>query len=162
MPYGALITEYGHTEKERLSLATWLSVTWALGFAVGNQIYLFQDLIEKNLGWNSVKAFQGVIVVFGAISALLMLCPVLFIREKDHSTGEPSHVELWSSIRHVFSNKKFVYFTSSDLFYWMALTFIQSGISYFMIALLGLEPSDVSFYMTMIFAFSFACYLPII
>ena len=62
VPYNALIAELGRTAKERLNIATAISVTWALGFAVGSQIYLLQNVLEAQM--EPAAAFQRSILLF--------------------------------------------------------------------------------------------------
>jgi len=160
-PYNALISELGHTPNERLDISTYISVTWALGFAVGNQVYLFQGIFEKTWSMAPTQAFQAVVGMFAVIAFVLMMLPVLFISEKKYANSSATDEGVWESLRSAFANRNFLFFTLSDFMYWLSLSFIQIGISYYIIVLLGLEKEMISGLMIIMFALSFVFYLPV-
>lgn len=159
-PYSALISELGHSPNERLDLSTYNSVAWALGFTLGNTVYPLQGIFEQN-GFSSQQAFQLVMALFALLSLIALYLPVIFIDErrysKSHSSSEGSLRAMLSSLQNV----DFRTFLFSELSYWFALTFIQTGISYYVISLLGLDKSFATVIMTVLFLVSFLFYLPI-
>ncbi len=160
-PYNALISEFGHTPKESLSISTYISITWALGFALGNQIYAFRGMAEEIFNLSSTGSFQFVLSVFAVISFLAMMAPVVFIKESKFSEERKTSENVIKSFISALKNKNFLKFVSSDLMYWLSLTFIQIGISYFVIVLLKLEESLTSFLMLVLFVLSFVFYVPV-
>lgn len=287
-PYFALVSELGHTPKERLTLSTLISVTWALGFALGSQAYLFQGLFEQalvpadvsvqivgslegvksslssvsiqdftviqqlqnvianidlnmtsiqaglndmqmilkdtdlssifavhnlreyihevnidslpsiqelsnikymlsridlsslhelqtikpieslrtllnsqNLQEISTNSLQYTILSFSGLAFIAMMLPVIFINEKKYSEPHISKEGSFQAVKSAFSNKNFRYFTISDLAYWLSLTFIQIGISYYITILLGLPKEMASQYMLVTFLTSFIFYVPV-
>ncbi len=78
----AWLSELGHNPRERLFLSTLISITWAIGFAIGSQAVALQSMFEKSYGYSSHRAFQTVMVIFGGISLILMYLPVLVIDER--------------------------------------------------------------------------------
>jgi len=160
-PYNALISEYGHTPKESLSISTFISITWALGFAFGSQVYLFKDIFQNSFGLSGTQAFQAVLVMFGIIAFIAMLFPVLFIKESKYSKQQSTNENVLKSLKSAFSNKNFLKFVSSDLTYWLSMTFIQVGISYFVIVLLQLPEETTSFLLVLLFVISFLFYVPV-
>jgi len=156
-PFNALIAELGHNPRERLMISTVISVTWALGFAVGNFVYEFQGLFEKS-GMSSVSAFQAVEIIFGAVSLLLMLLPVLFIDERRYAEYSVSHEGTGEALRSALRNSNFFRFLVSELLYFVCQTVIQMGIVYYVVTLLGLEKELTSFLMILMFLLSFAFY----
>lgn len=159
VPYTALISEFGHDSNERLGISTALSITWALGFAIGNQVYAVRDALRATLG--PVVSFQVTLAVFGGVSLILMLLPVLFIDERRYSENRVSKEGSFAALASAFRNRDFRVFTFSDFMYWLALTFIQTGISYYVTLLIGLPESFASLLMTVLFLLSFAFYVPI-
>ncbi|MDC7225348.1 MAG: MFS transporter [Spirochaetales bacterium] len=159
-PYFALMSELGHTPDERLQLSTMISITWALGFMLGNGTYLLQGMLEA-AGLEPLTAFQAVIGFFAVISLVLMYLPVFFINEKryceEHSSSEGSFTAVVSAFR----NKNFLIFTLSDLTYFLALTFIQTGISFYIMGLLDLPKETATTLMTLLFILSFIFYVPV-
>ncbi|MFP4363834.1 MAG: MFS transporter [Spirochaetia bacterium] len=157
-PFFALMSELGHSPDERLQLSTMISVTWALGFLVGNQAYALQGAFESFLV--PVRAFQVVIGIFAVVSLILMYLPVFLIDERKYCEHHVSKEGSFEAILSAFKNRNFRIFALSDLTYWLSLTFIQNGISYYVIYLLGLDKSLATVLMTISFAVSFLFYFP--
>ncbi len=160
-PYNALISELGHSPDERLSISTAISVTWALGFAIGNQTYAIYPALGKAFALPPERAFQYTLGVFEIVAALLMLLPALFIDERKYAETHASDEGVLAAVVSTFKNRDFRSFVLSDLPYWVALNFIQMGIAYYMITLLGLDESTPSFLMLVMFVLSFLFYAPV-
>jgi len=160
-PYNALIAEYGHDENERLNISTWISITWALGFALGNQVYAFQAWTQSAFQISSTAAFQNVLLFFGLTAWILMLLPVFLINEKKYASVSESHENIFSSLKATWSDIAFRFFLFSDLFYWISLTFIQLGMNYYILVLLEMPAEMLSQLMLLMFALSFVFYAPI-
>jgi len=160
-PYNALICEYGHTVLERLNLATITSVTWALGFAVGNQVYLFQAMVQESFpSLDSTRSLQVVLASFQILAFIAMTIPIL-ISEPRHARHTACDEALWQSVKSTLSNHNFVRFLVFDFAYFVSLTFIQLGISYYIMVLLGMGKDMVSFLMLLLFLLSFVFYVPV-
>jgi len=185
VPYNALMAELGHSARERLHLATATSVTWALGFAVGSQVYVLQGVFEQQ-GLTALAAFQRSLLLFTGIAALAMLVPALFLDEHRytrrpgytpgasdeglHNAGGALRPEreaaatdpgVYTALRKVWSNRNFRWFALSDFLYWLALTFIQMGVAYYVVTLMGRDKSYASAFMLLVFVLSFVCYVPV-
>lgn len=166
-PYTALLSEYGHTPEERLSLSTAISITWALGFALGQGIFAIQPLVEEALATTPTRAFQIVVGAFAAVSLLCMLLPVLFIEERRYAEPHVSTESVREALVSALKNRNFLMFSLSDLTYWMALTFVQMGMVFYLTTLL--HPKDniredtalVTPLMSVMFLVSFLCYAPV-
>ncbi len=166
-PYTALLSEYGHTPEERLNLSTALSITWALGFAVGQQVYALEPVLAASFGLSKKGAFQAVIGAYAAVSLVCMLLPVLFVPERRHAEPRVSKENVREALATTFKDKQFVRFALADLTYWVAVMFIQLGMVYYMTTLL--RPNDdfekdkalVSPLMLVLFVTSFLFYLPV-
>ncbi len=155
-PFFALMSELGHNPAERLQLSTMISITWAMGFMIGNQIYLFQDILSNYM--SNIKAFQTVNGIFAILACIFMYLPVIFVNENKYCKPTVSKEGSFKALKNVFKNKNFLYFALSDLTYWLSLTFISTGASYYVVVLLGLEYGFTSTIMTLSFAASFVFY----
>jgi len=151
----------GHTTEERLNISTAISITWALGFIVGNLVYALIPVFRNQFNINSTRAFQLTLAIFSIIGFIAMIVPVLFIDEKKYTDGKQSDEGLFVSLKSAFTDLNFVRFTISDLTYWISLTFLQIGISYFVVTLLKLDESMPTVLMTLLFLLSFVFYVPI-
>jgi glycoside/pentoside/hexuronide:cation symporter, GPH family len=166
-PYSALLSEYGHTPDERLSLSTALSVTWACGFAIGQQVYGLQAWAAKSLAVSPTRAFQIVIGAFSLTALICMSLPVLFIKEREYAEAHVAKETAREALAATLKNRNFTQFLAADFMYWVALTFVQMGMVYYVTTLL--HPYDdihkdtelVSPLMTVLFLVSFVCYAPV-
>ncbi len=158
-PYFALMSELGHTPDERLFLSTLISITWAIGTAIGTQVYSIKGIFEAK-GMSSTAAFQTTIIIFAVIGFLFMLLPILFIDEKKYSSGALNDQKIIASLKEAFSNRNFRVFTISDLAYWVAMTFASTGLVYYVTILLGLEEAFTSTLQLLMFLISFLFYIP--
>ncbi len=166
-PYSALLSEYGHTPDERLSLSTALSVTWACGFAIGQQVYGLQSWVAKSWSVSSTQAFQMVMGVFSLVSLVCMSLPILFIKEREYAEAHVAKESAREALAATLKNRDFARFLAADFMYWVALTFVQMGMVYFMTTLLHphndihQDTELVSPLMTVLFLVSFVCYAPV-
>lgn len=156
-PYNALISELGHNPKERLTISTVISVTWALGFLTGNSVYAAKDLFVA-AGLGQVGAFQAVQAAFALLSLVLMLLPVLFIDEPRYAAYGSSDEGTLRALGSSLKNRNFFRFLVAEFLYWIAQTVLQTGIVYFVVTLLGLGEEMTSTLMTAMFLLSFAFY----
>ena len=159
-PFFAWMSELGHSPNERLQLSTMISITWALGAAVGSQAPQLQTIFEGS-GLSSVQAFQKAIAIFAAVSFVLMLLPVIFINEQRYCEMNVSSEGVIKALTSAFRNRNFLLFTLSDLTYWVALTFISTGLVYYVTVLLKLPKEFYSQLFIVLFGLSFIFYVPV-
>ena len=143
--YAALISELGHVVEDRLKISTIISITWALGFLIGNTTPALQGFFESK-GDSSVWAFQKTVGIFAILAGVFLLIPVFFLNEKKYALQGESEGSFYTSIKSVFQNRPFRYFAFSYLLYWLALTFIQAGIIFYVTLLLGLDKSSATIF----------------
>jgi len=158
-PYFALLSEIGHTSDERLQLSTMISITWALGFAVGSQVYTLQNMFELN-GMTPVASLRIAISIFAVIGFVFMLLPIIFIDEKRYCEAHVSQEGIFEAVFSAFKNKNFLKFTFSDLAYWVSLTCISTGLIYYVTILLKQPKETASVLQLMMFGISFLFYIP--
>lgn len=174
VPYNALIAELGRTAAERLHIATALSVTWALGFALGSQVYLLQDILEKTM--DPLAAFQRCMILFAGLSAIAMLVPALFLDEHRYTArtavqesggyDEPKPEPEWTgnsiqSFSLVWQRPAFRWFAFAYFLYWLSLTFIEMGVAYYVTSLMGRDKAFASTFFIVVFGLSFLFYFPV-
>ncbi len=158
-PFFAWLSELGHTSNERLTLSTLISITWAIGFIIGSQSLALQSYFEHFL--EPLKAFQLVMGIFALVSLFLMALPVIFINERRYCIPHTSSEKVLESLKTAFMDKNFLFFTLSDFAYWCALTFIGTGMVYYVTTLLGIEKGFYSLLMMIMFLLSFVFYVPV-
>jgi glycoside/pentoside/hexuronide:cation symporter, GPH family len=160
IPYTALIAELGHNPADRMRISSLISVTFALGFMLGAQALPLKAFFETQ-GMSPLAAFQRALLVFSGVAAVFMLIPAFFLPERRYARQTTSDHALREALRTVLANRNFRYFLTSNLLYWVALTFIQLGIFYYVPILLGLPEAAAGQFVAVGFAVSFALYVPI-
>ncbi len=93
IPYNALMAELGHTPQDRLLISTLVSITWALGFVLGNSAYALQGVFE-GLGHSPVRAFQITISILNGVALVFMLLPCQCCGYCDHCCKQDDAVTL--------------------------------------------------------------------
>ncbi|WP_461207175.1 MFS transporter [Clostridium sp. DL1XJH146] len=159
-PYFALISELGHTPDEKLNLSTYISATWFIGFAIASSASSIWPIFEGK-GYSLVASMRITFIILSFIGMILMLIPVWMIDEKKYSDSEPSNIPVLQSMKATFSNKNFLYFSASDLAYWLAITVYQTGLVYYITVLLQLPTTWTATMTVFTGLFSFACYIPV-
>lgn len=161
IPYNALISELGHYPPDRMRISTAISVTFALGFLIGGSVYAVQDFFAGSMP--AVEAFQWAVGGFALLSLLLLLVPVCFLKENEYAQQAPAVADSEQAglLRIVLSDNSFRIFLVSEFMYWLALTFIQMGIGFFVTILLGYPPAQATLFLTASFLGSFALYWPV-
>jgi Na+/melibiose symporter-like transporter len=159
IPYTALIGELGHHPDDRMKISTIISITWAVGYVIGSNAYAVQALLEPAYG--SVRAFQMALLGFAVLALIFMWIPVWWLDENRYSKQMPVQLGARHSILKVINNLNFRYFAVADWLFWISITFIQLGVSYYITLLLGMDKSYASGFLTVAFLVSFALYYPV-
>lgn len=160
VPYTALMSELGHDPRDRMRISTFLSVAWAVGFLIGSNLLFFQSLLEIQ-GLSSVSAFQMTVVGFAGLSLLAMLVPVFWLDEHQFAARSATTFNLKKSLRTVFRNRDFLFFMCSDLCFWLAFTFIQLGLVFYITLLMGFDKTRAAVFLTIAAVGSFLLYGPV-
>lgn len=159
IPYTALIGEMGHHPDDRMRISTIASVTWALGFMIGSNAYALQAYFQQQQ--SATSAFQTTIGIFALISLVFMLVPVFFLKESRYCQQSKVETNAFHAVRAVFKNRNFIPFAIADLMYWLALTFIQSGVGYYVTILMGFPKEQATLFLTISFLTSLLLYWPV-
>lgn len=138
-PYNALIPELGRTQKLRINVSTFISVTYFLGTAIAYLVTNIAGLFEPTLG--TVNAFRLTIGILATFAVICMLVPTFAIDEKRYAVTTPSTTPTLRSLGKTFKNKEFQTFVKSDVLYWIALTMFQTGLPFYITELMGLDDS---------------------
>lgn len=158
-PYNALIPEMGRTQHQRMSISTTISFTFIMGTAVAYLAPVIWGMFEGSLGRDlAVRlTFSGMAI----IALICLLIPVFTINEKEYAHTQPSQDGVLKSLAATFKNKEFLIYAASDIFYWIAMTMFQTGLPFFVTALLQLPESMTTVYFIGMTAVSLLFYLPI-
>jgi GPH family glycoside/pentoside/hexuronide:cation symporter len=136
-PYNALIPELGSTQNARINLSTFISVTYFFGTAIAYLVPNIANLFIDSVGY--ANSFRITIAIMAAVAVACMLIPSFLIDENLYADTTPSKSSAFSSLLSTFKNKEFRTFVFSDILYWIGLTLFQTGLSYYVTVLLGLD-----------------------
>jgi GPH family glycoside/pentoside/hexuronide:cation symporter len=161
VPYNALISELGHHKEDRLKISTAISLTWALGFVIGNLAYTLPYLFVSNFGYSEAAAFQLVVGIFAVFSFLCLISPVVFLNERKYAVQHSNETNWRISLKMVLRDKNFRIFYLADTIFWFSLNIIQIGIAYYVTLIFEMDKSMATTFMMLAFFSSLALYYPI-
>ncbi|HRG52052.1 MAG TPA: MFS transporter [Bacteroidia bacterium] len=142
IPYNALLPELAPTPENKVTLATWQSLGYITGVAIGSNTFNVTKLLQTHfLIHERLSALQITILMMAVLAAIFMLIPTLAIDEKRYCIGKPSSTPLMPALKSTLKNKNFVLFIVADFSYYIAITLILSGLMYFVTVLLSLDES---------------------
>ncbi|MCR5599718.1 MAG: MFS transporter [Ruminococcus sp.] len=136
-PYNALIPELGRTQNARINLSTFISVTYFFGTAVAYLVPNIAGIFLESMGY--ANSYRITIAILAAVAIICMLIPAFLINENEYADTTPSKSSAFSSLLATFKNKDFRVFVCSDILYWIGLTLFQTGLSFYITVLLGLD-----------------------
>ncbi|MBR2284014.1 MAG: MFS transporter [Ruminococcus sp.] len=155
-PYNALIPELGRTQNARINLSTFISVTYFFGTAVAYLVPNIAAAFIDSAGY--AGSFRITVAILAAVAVICMLVPAFLIDENTYADTTPSETPAFRSLLGTFRNKDFRLFVCSDILYWIGLTLFQTGLSFYITELLGLD-STMTFPMFAIMTvMSLLCY----
>ncbi|MBF9017887.1 MULTISPECIES: MFS transporter [unclassified Oceanispirochaeta] len=157
IPYGALIPEIGHTSKERMLLSTITSVAWAMGFFIGNSVYVLKGVFE-GMGYSPVTSFRIVVAMFSVIGFIAMLMPIIFIDEDRYCRKNRSNDGAVKALLTSLQNIDFRSLLGCQFFYQLGNVFLEIGIIYYVTILMKLPEEQAFTLMAAMFILSFAYY----
>lgn len=155
-PYNALISELGTTQDTRISISTYISVTFLLGSAIGYAApYIWGALIPS---FGRVMAIRITFIILSVIGLIALFVPTFTINEKDYVTTVPSNDNAFDSLVKTFKNGDFRVFVGSDVLYFVGLTIFQTGLPFFITALMKLPETMTTILYVGMTLLSFLCY----
>ncbi len=137
-PAFSLVADLGRTPAERLDLATWTSVAWAVGIMVAAMTPFISAMYQR-AGLEPITAWQGSVITVVAIALACMWAPIRMIDEPSLVRSTPSSVPVRQALRLVTGNRFFRYYLAADFAFFCGLTIIQTGLLYYVTVLLELD-----------------------
>ena len=139
-PYNALIPELGRTQEARINLSTFISVTYFFGTAIAYLVPNIAGIFASSAGY--AGSYRITIAILAVVAVICMLVPSFLIDENTYADTTPSQSTAFKSLLSTFRNKDFRLFVASDILYWVGLTLFQTGLSYYVTVLLGLDSKN--------------------
>ena len=158
-PYNALISELGTTQDTRISISTYISVTFILGSAIGYAAPFIWGALEPSMG--RVTAIRITFAILSVIGLIALLVPTFTINEKEYVHTVPSNDDAFTSLIKTFKNHDFRIFVGSDVLYFLGLTIFQTGLPFFITSLMKLPETFTTILYVAMTLLSFACYMPV-
>ncbi len=158
-PYNALIPELGRTQEARINLSTFISVTYFFGTAVAYLVPNIASIFMESMGY--AVSYRITVGILAVIAVICMLIPAFLIDENTYADTTPSNESAFQSLVSTFKNKNFRMFVCSDILYWVALTLFQTGLSFYITVLMGLESTMTFPLFAVMTVMSLVCYTPV-
>ena len=136
-PYNALIPELGRTQNARINHSAFISVTYFFGTALAYLVPNIAAVFLPSMGY--AGAFRVTVGILSVIAVICMLIPAFLIDENVYADTTRSEESALRSLVSTFRNKDFRLFVCSDILYWLALTLFQTGLSFYITVLMGLD-----------------------
>lgn len=110
---------------------------------------------------NYAEAYRITIGILAAAAVICMFIPAFLIDENKYADTTPTETPAFKSLAATFKNKDFRTFVLSDILYWVALTLFQTGLSFYITVLMGLEATWTFPLFAIMTAMSLVCYAPV-
>lgn len=140
VPYFALMTEIVTDTEKRVFFFTLNTLV----FVVGSAVIYVTPLIKSAMmagGVSELWAWRWSFAIFGAVGAVFALIPVIFVREKEYVQEKPSYVPLLESFKATFRYRNFTILSVAYLLMWIAFSFFNASLMYYVTMLLGQSES---------------------
>ena len=156
-PYNALIPVLGRSQKDRMDISTYISLTYIVGTGIAFAGKMIWEGVHAATGMEYYLCARLVLSVMAVIALICMLLPAFMINEKDYDDSKPVKEDVFRSLSKTFANRQFRIFILSDVIYWIGITIFNTGFIYYVENLLGLNNYMILFiFMTMV---TFICYI---
>ena len=137
-PAFSLVADLGHSAEERLDLATWTSVAWAVGIVIAATTPSIAGLIEDT-GLTTLRSWQAAAGVICIVGVLAMYVPVLLINEPRWARSQPAAVPPRQVASIIANNRFFRYYAAAEFAYFGGLMIVQTGMLFYVTVLLELD-----------------------
>ncbi len=155
-PYNALIPVLGRSQKDRMDISTYISLTYIVGTGIAFGGKMIWEGVYAATGLDYYLCARRVRAVMAAIAFICMILPAFLINEKEYDDSEPVKESAFRSLAKTFGNRHFRIFVLSDIIYWIGITIFNTGFIYYVENLLKLDNYMILFiFMTFV---TFICY----
>jgi len=155
-PYNALIPVLGRSQKDRMDISTYISLTYIVGTGIAFAGKMIWEGLQGATGWDYYLCARLVLGVLALIAFICMIIPAFVIKEKDYDNSAPVKENAFKSLGKTFRNKHFRVFVVSDVIYWIGITIFNTGFIFYVENLLELDNYMILFiFMTLV---TFVCY----
>ncbi|MDR2090355.1 MAG: MFS transporter [Clostridiales bacterium] len=140
IPYSALAAEIVTDHKRRVFFYTINTAVFVVG-----SVIIFAAPIIKNAfaagGMSELASWRLTFVIFGFFAAVFALIPVVFIKENDYVERKPCYAPLLQSFKATFKYKNFSILIAGYIVMWIAFSFFNFSLMYYITVLIGLNES---------------------
>lgn len=155
-PFNALIPELGRSQKNRINLSTYISMTFIVGTAFGYLVPNVAGMFESRFGY--AGSIRIAAAIFAVIGVICLLVPAFLIDETLYADTTPCESSAFRSLVKTFQNREFRKFVASDVVYFIALTMFQTGLPFYITVLMKLEEGTTFLLFALMTAFSLVFY----
>ena len=106
-PYNALIPVLGRSQKDRMDISTYISLTYIVGTGIAFAGKMIWEGLQGATGWDYYLCARLVLGVLALIAFICMIIPAFVIKEKDYDNSAPVKENAFKSLGKTFRNKHF-------------------------------------------------------
>ena len=130
-PYNALIPVLGRSQKDRMDISTYISLTYIVGTGIAFGGKMIWEAVYAATRWDYYVCARLTLGVLSLIALICMLLPAFLINEKEYDDTPPVKENAFKSLAKTFSNHHFRIFVLSDVIYWIGITIFNTGFIYY-------------------------------
>ena len=157
VPYYALMAELVTDTKRRVFFSTINTLLFVIGSAVIYITPIIKNALVAN-GFSELFAWRAAFLVFGIIGALAAFISSFSVKEEDYVVREQSYIPLGKSLRATFQYRDFTVLLIGYMLMWIAFSFFNSTLMYYVTMLLGLSDNYAVIVMAAAMAVGVATY----
>ena len=143
VPYMALEAEIVTSPKRRVFLYTISTLMFVIASALIFLTSTLKGLLMAS-GLSEIASLRIPFAIFALLGLVCAVIPLVAISERRYVQSKPSHVPLWSSLAATFSYRNYTVMTIGYLIMWMAFSFFNATLVYYVENLLGLPSAWVT------------------
>lgn len=132
--YYAMTAELTTDYDERTSISTYRMIFNVIGYILGAGITtMLADIIANSAGISVRAAWGYVGLIFGAVAAITVLIPGLFVRNKPAVESVPSKMPPMKAILGTLKNKPFIHYLVITAIMSIAFTLVTTMLPYYLV-----------------------------
>lgn len=159
-PYLALLPRIGATRRDRMFLSVLMGIATASASLLGNRILTLAEVIRDATGMAMPDAFRTVVACYAVVSAVFMLLPALFLRERDFEDA-PVRDPFSRSFSIVLKDAHFRAYLLADSMFRISSALVIAGFSWFVTVLLGLDQRTSNVLLLTVFFSNLVLFFPV-
>ncbi len=144
-PYLALLPELGHNDSLRINLSTMIAFFGLTGMVIVTSLFPLVTASLQGAGQDMRSAYSSAVLIFAALSALILYAATLGFNEKFHCLPVVSQqIGTWKSLRNTYMIRPFRIFLMGEMFLQFAMNLVTLGLIYYAVVIFQREEGFIT------------------